>query len=138
MRHVVFVPFLNKIFKCNNCIYDIEDKTFNYVYNSKANMDISTVNQLIRDIASNLHSANGIEVQMESDVNQNTDGNVYTILNDLRIKNINRIIIAHLNINSLRNKIGMLSVIIVNKIDILLISETKIRCFISVSKFLHP
>ena len=138
----IFIPkkcsIANEIVKCNNYNYDIEDKTFNYAYNSNANMDRSAVNQLIRDSASNLHSADGIEVQMESDVNQNTDGNVYTILNDLRIKNLNRIIIAHLNINNLRNKIGMLSDIIVNKIDILLISETKIDASFPSANFYIP
>ena len=137
----IFIPkkcsIANEIVKCNNYIYDIENKTFNYAYNSKANMDISTVNQL-RDSASNLHGANGIGVQMESDVNQNTDGNVYTILNDLRIKNINRIIIAHLNINSLRTKFGMLCDIIVNKIDILLFSETKIDASFPSANFYIP
>ena len=54
------------------------------------------------------------------------DGNVYSSLNNLRINNINNIIVAHLNINSLRNKIEILSDIMEGKIDILLISETKL------------
>ena len=51
---------------------------------------------------------------------------VYTTLNDIRVKNIHRVIISHLNINSIRNKFEALSDIIKNKIDIVLISETKL------------
>ena len=46
-------------------------------------------------------------------------------LNEMRKKNPNRIIIAHLNINSIRNKFEILKEV-VGKIDILLISETKL------------
>jgi len=50
----------------------------------------------------------------------------YSNLIDLRNKNKNRLILGHLNVNSIRNKIEMLSNIIVGKLDILLLSETKI------------
>ena len=48
------------------------------------------------------------------------------ILNNIRIKNMDRLIIAHLNINSLRNKFEALNTIIKDKIDILCITESKI------------
>ena len=44
----------------------------------------------------------------------------------LRLKNPNRLICAHLNINFVRNKIDLLSDIIKNNIGILIISETKL------------
>ena len=44
----------------------------------------------------------------------------------IRAKNINRIILGHLNINSIRNKIVALEDLVKNDIDILLISETKL------------
>ena len=44
----------------------------------------------------------------------------------IRLKNPNRLIVAQININSLRNKFDFLVPIISNSIDILLISETKI------------
>ena len=59
-----------------------------------------------------------------NDVN-NTD-DVYSVLNHIRAKNIHRVIISHLNINSIRNKFVTLSDIVKNKIDIMLISETKL------------
>ena len=43
----------------------------------------------------------------------------------MRIKHINKLIIAHLNINSLKNKFEFLVEFIRSKVDILMISETK-------------
>ena len=56
-------------------------------------------------------------------------------LNKIRKKNSGRIIIDHLNINSLRNKFEMLKEVIRNKIDILLISETKLDDAFLLSQF---
>ena len=47
-------------------------------------------------------------------------------LHEIRIKNANRFIIGHLNVNSLRNKLQILEELIKDKIDIFLISETKL------------
>ena len=47
-------------------------------------------------------------------------------LTSLRKDNVNKLIFAHLNINSIRNKFDNLSKLIRGKVDILLISETKI------------
>ena len=47
-------------------------------------------------------------------------------LKNTRLKNPNRLIIAQLNINFLRNKFDSLVQMIHNNLDILLISETKI------------
>ena len=44
----------------------------------------------------------------------------------LRLKNPSKLICAHLNINSLRYKFDLLANIIKDKIDILVISETKL------------
>ena len=44
----------------------------------------------------------------------------------MRIKHVNKIIIGHLNINSLRNKFEFLFEVTRGKVDILMISETKI------------
>ena len=55
--------------------------------------------------------------------NDNNDENT---LKKTRVSNINRLIIGHLNINSLRNKIEALKSVINGDIDILVITETKI------------
>ena len=48
------------------------------------------------------------------------------VLKNLRLKNVNRLICAQLNINSIRNKFNSLVDIINNNTDILMISETKL------------
>ena len=48
------------------------------------------------------------------------------VLRDLRKKNADRLIIGHLNINSIRNKFEALKFLIKGKVDILIVSETKI------------
>ena len=47
-------------------------------------------------------------------------------LEQIRQKNSNRLIVAQLNINSVRNKFDSLIEIVKENVDILLISETKI------------
>ena len=56
-------------------------------------------------------------------------------LNVARSRNPNRILIAHLNINSLRNKFEILKETITNKVDILLISETKLDSSFPLNQF---
>ena len=48
------------------------------------------------------------------------------LLNNLRLKNIDRLITGHININSIRNKFEALKQIIKNNIDILIVSESKL------------
>ena len=50
----------------------------------------------------------------------------YSILKTLWIKNMNTIIFGHLNINSIRNKFDLFVDLVKSKIDIILVSETKI------------
>ena len=61
-----------------------------------------------------------------SGISLNAQENSISFLNKLRIKNLNSVIIGHLNINSVRSKIEMLSSIVEGKLDLLLVSETKI------------
>ena len=49
-----------------------------------------------------------------------------------RIANINRLMIGHININSIRNKFEMLSNSIKGNLDILMIFENKVRLDVSV------
>ena len=56
-------------------------------------------------------------------------------LQNLRIKTSGNLLIGHLNINSIRNKVNMLSYMIVNKIDILMISESKLDDTFPTSQF---
>ena len=54
----------------------------------------------------------------------------------LRIRNLNKIVIGHLNINSIRNKFDFLAHQLKGNIDILMISETKLDESFSPGQFL--
>ena len=62
----------------------------------------------------------------QSENEANSEEKKLSELKFIRTKNINRVIIVHLNINSSRNKIDMLTNNITENIDILMLSETKI------------
>ena len=49
------------------------------------------------------------------------------ILQNLRIRNINKIIVGHLNINSIRNKFELFADLVKGRVDIILVSETKLN-----------
>ena len=66
-----------------------------------------------------------------------TSGKTHT-LNMVRKTVLKKIIIAHLNINSIRNKFEMLCEFIKGNVDILLISETKIDESFPTSQFIIP
>ena len=57
-------------------------------------------------------------------------------LKSIRIMNLNKIIIGHLNINSLRNKFDFLVTQVKGSIDILMISETKLDENFPIGQFL--
>ena len=54
------------------------------------------------------------------------DTNAYDVLRKIRIKNVNRIVIGSLNINSLPNKFDQLKEVIGKHLDIIIIQETKL------------
>ena len=56
-------------------------------------------------------------------------------LRNLALKNLGKIIIGHLNVNSIRNKINVLKAITEDNIDILVISETKLDKSFPVNQF---
>ena len=56
----------------------------------------------------------------------NSNENFKCYLSSLRRKNLNRVILAQVNINSMRNKFDLLAEGIKGKVDVLMISETKI------------
>ena len=47
-------------------------------------------------------------------------------IKSLRLKNLNKVIIAHPNINSISQKFGQLSFLIRDNVDILVVGETKL------------
>ena len=66
---------------------------------------------------------------------QSLEDNFKDTLKKLRTKNLNRVIISQININSIRNKIELLSEAVLGNIDILMVSETKIDMSFPTSQF---
>ena len=66
-------------------------------------------------ICSSINSIAGFDVPTETSKDHlaakdtDTNDDLYSITNNLKIKNPNRVIISHININSLRNKFDILS-----------------------------
>ena len=59
-----------------------------------------------------------------------------TKLKDIRITNLNRIVISHININSIRNKFELLAEAVMGNVDILMVTETKIDKSFPTSQFI--
>ena len=73
------------------------------------------------------------------DETANSDNNDHVLtkaLKDIRRENLNRVIFAQLNINSIRNKFDVLSLEVRGSVDILLITETKIDQSFPTKQFL--
>ena len=84
-------------------------------------------------------------ISFTSDAIENNDiislddsSDVYSIINALRVRNVNKIILGHLNINSLRNKFDLLADLVKSKVGILLISETKLDESFPLATFCIP
>ena len=75
------------------------------------------------------------EINDKSCENSNRS-NATVSLRNLRLENPNRIMIGQLNINSIRNKLEMLTSLITNEIDVFLLSEIKIDETFPLEQFL--
>ena len=69
-----------------------------------------------------------------ADDGESTDSK--TTLKGIRMKNIRGLIIAYLNINSLRNKFESLKFLIGANVDVLIIAETKLNATLPAAQFL--
>ena len=72
-------------------------------------------------------------VKIEDTLINNDDAKV---LRQLKIKHLNKLVVGHLNINSLPNKFDCLKEFVKHNIDILMISETKLDCTFPGGQFL--
>ena len=80
-----------------------------------------------------------IDKTEESNDDENSEAaDISTELSKYRIRNKYEIILATLNINSIRNKFSSLLEIIANNIDVLVIQETKIDASLPDGQFLIP
>ena len=83
-----------------------------------------------------IHSENEYVCENEASIISNNEPlDSFADLNNVRQKNSIRLIIAQLNINSLRNKFDSFSQMVKENVDILLISETKIDSSFPTAQF---
>ena len=88
---------------------------------------LTTTNNTINDLHFHGDGEN-MEGDKSFDVNDEVFGQVsISNLRTIRIKNMHKLVLAHININSIRNKLTFLKEFINGDVDILLISETKIN-----------
>ena len=80
-------------------------------------------------------SENCIDEDMYYSLNNDDSCDTPSLLNRLKLKNVHRLVIGHLNINSLPHKFYQLKSIIGKNIDILVITETKIDSSFPNSQF---
>ena len=133
------------------CIHNIDDSVL-----SVSGGVVTDECSVIMDSDFNLHK----DVSVDSDSSVESDpllnnGNIYRTLNasmhneinvdvntpdiilsKLRINNADRIIIAHININFLENKFEPLVSLVKDKVDIILVSETKLDDTFPINQFL--
>ena len=90
-----------------------------------------------------LNTNNYSDLEVTSDITQtkvdfDQENDLPILHNIIRGKYHNKVIISHLNINSIRNKIDVLANIVSASVDILLISESKIDDSFHRSQFSIP
>ena len=61
-----------------------------------------------------------------------------TKLKDIRITNLNRIVICHIDINSIRNKFELLAEAVMGNVNVLMVAETKNDKSFPTSQFILP
>ena len=140
-----------------NKLNDFREDSFNNSHPTLAQSFLSDENVVLANYSSNIHSdsyenivedatdISGIFTPLSNNTTVQDENNTARIiippkcsLQELRLGNINRIILAHININSIRNKHDMLFDLIKGKVDILLITETKIDDTFPTSQFIVP
>ena len=85
-----------------------------------ANFHVSQ--SLTKNVNSDQHQSDEFNQQQSDEFNNLIN---FSNLNEIRVKNHDKVIFGHLNINSIRNKIEELANLVMGRVDILLISESK-------------
>ena len=85
-----------------------------------------TANRVFVNSSANTIYAPHIISEIKHSINNNDTQSDVKILDEIRTKYVKNLIIGHLNINSLVNKFDALSFMIKDKLDILVLVETKL------------
>ena len=85
---------------------------------------MNTLNETVLQVSMN--TLNETVSQVCNNLNENKEGSPFFKVNNYKLENPKNITIGHLNVNSLRNKLISIKEFIKSKLDIFLVSETKI------------
>ena len=99
------------------CAHDLTQTVDGNVSQSPDNISKTQIGRACIELLT-LNEENSIQLR-------NSD-NPSLIFNELKRKNSDRVIIGHININFIENKFEPLVALVKNKVDIIMISETKI------------
>ena len=77
----------------------------------------------------------GINAKFSNEINNDEFLNRLSTIKNLRLSNVNRVVIGNLNINSLSNKFNQLKELVLKHVDILVLTETKLDDSFSNSQF---
>ena len=116
----------------NSFIKDSSDTSSHSISNISDN-DIHTINFV--NTATSINDVNGMAEEIIDGESANEQDNVSTALKNVRTENLNGLIMAYLNINSIRNKIDFLRPMISESIDVLMMAEIKIDDTFPTSQF---
>ena len=106
--------FFNRKVKCVNFLLKHICKENGYFF-----IDISNIE--IRDLwKDGIHLLESCKTKLAENFTENN------VLKNVRLKNSNKVIISHIDINSLRNNFELLTEIVRDKVDLLMIFETKL------------
>ena len=78
----------------------------------------------------------GIKAKFSNEINNDEFLNPLSTIKNLRLSNVNRVVIDNLNINSLPNKFNQLKELVLKYVDILVLTETKLDDSFPNSQFL--
>ena len=68
----------------------------------------------------------GINAKFSNEINNDEFLNLLSTIKNLRLSNVNGVVIGNLNINSLSNKFNQLKELVLKHVDILVLTETKL------------
>ena len=129
---------------CNNCLLPQFTDSFFSSMNSTSTCDtntenLSTESAFILDPDVNIETESSVSPDASTHSSDEQPPDAFQQLRDIKKKHSKNVIIAHVNINSIRNKFFELSDLLYDKIpDILFLSETKLDDTFSQNQFNVP
>ena len=108
-----------------------DNNTINFIHNQSPCIHTITTAEF-----SNVSNITNTSIVVSGELIPSTEDDAIKILSQIRKKYVKNIIVGHLNINTLVNKFDALKLIITDKLDILVLVETKLDDSFSENQFI--